>query len=342
MKNNLLSLWGGGGLEFLESCPVCHDEKKEKLFSNLSDITFNCSNDTWDFYKCQCCGSAYINPRPDCESINKAYVNYYTHKRELQKTFFSKIKNYLVNGYLNNVFGTKNINSWSIGFYLVKILDKKRRKIDAEYRHIYKQKPGKLLDIGCGNGEFLSKIRSAGWEIFGIDPDEKAIKVALDNGVEARIGTIEDLNINQKFDVITASHVIEHVHSPRFFLEECLARLNENGYLWIETPNIESNGLDIYGEYWRGLEVPRHLILFSQNSVVNLLKEIGFSRVEIMPYRPLCKDMFKYSDILKNGGELDLNKYNNKSGSYLNYEIYEEISRKYSEKREFINVKAFK
>lgn len=328
-------------LEYLGSCPVCDGNVRVLLYSGLNDITFNCGEDLWDLYRCEGCHSAYIDPRPNTLSIGKAYINYYTHKSIEKKGLFNKIRQNIINGYANKAYGTKYYNAWKIGYLIATILSGKKEIVDAGYRHIENGKGRKLLDVGCGNGDFLIKAKNAGWNVLGVDPDEKAVAAALKNKVDARIGTLGDLDSNDKFSVITASHVLEHVHEPRAFLKECLDHLLDGGYLWLDTPNIDANGFDLYGYHWRGLEIPRHLVLFNEDSLSYLLKEVGFSRVEIMPYRELCKDVFYNSELLKNGGNMIVAERRRIKIEH-NHCLYGEIARENSKKREFLTIKAFK
>ena len=74
----------------------------------------------------------------------------------------------------------------------------------------------RLLDLGCGNGDYLFIARSAGWDVVGVDADSKAVSVASEKGIDVRLGNIEILDPSkEQFDVITLSHVIEHCTSAK-------------------------------------------------------------------------------------------------------------------------------
>jgi len=128
---------------------------------------------------------------------------------------------------------------------------------------------GKLLDIGCGNGEFLSMMRDLGWEVLGTEPDIQAAKIVQDQfHVPVIVGTLEKANLPDNFfDVVTMNHVIEHVHDPIRLLRECWRILKPRGKLVVVTPNIESLGHRAFRESWGPLEPPRHLHLFSLQTV---------------------------------------------------------------------------
>jgi hypothetical protein len=87
-------------------------------------------------------------------------------------------------------------------------------------------------------------------------------------------------------------------------LRACHRLLREGGRLWIETPNLDSLGHSIYGENWRGLEPPRHLVLFNRSLLGRALSEIGFRDIRDERYRPVCEMIFAASAVI--GAHRDL------------------------------------
>jgi 2-polyprenyl-3-methyl-5-hydroxy-6-metoxy-1,4-benzoquinol methylase len=342
--------WINDYLEILELCPVCGSKEKTLLYKGLKDLLCYVPGE-WTLYKCLVCDSAFINPRPNKRNILHAYKDYYTHESSLNITikkngllrFFRRA---FANGYRNYMFKTNLRPSIFLGIILV-LFPLERNTIQSSCRNLSINFPSaqRLLDIGCGNGDFLYFAKKTGREVVGIDLDEKAVLVAREKGLDVRLGDIDVLNREEKFDIITLSHVLEHVHDPYYLLQKCYNLLDKNGYIWIDTPNLSSEGHKIYRENWRGLEPPRHLVLFSYYSLLNTLKKIGFSKIEDMPYRPLCKDIFKSSDLIYRR-KLHYNKKNSINFNFLksldiikNAEI---IERKEPSKREFITLKAWR
>jgi hypothetical protein len=90
---------------------------------------------------------------------------------------------------------------------------------------------------------------------------------------------MEDFPQGSLFDVVTSSHVIEHVFEPDAFLRSVRTNLRDGGMLWLATPNVESIGHRAFGSCWRGLEPPRHIQVFNQRALERLLTEAGFSEV---------------------------------------------------------------
>lgn len=331
-------------LEQLSCCPICGSESNVLFANDLQDVTFRAVKGVWSFYLCTQCESGFVNPRLNENSISKAYSNYYTH-HDLEQdglSFLGKIKKKLGDGYRNKVFGSSLAEAWPVGYYIISLFSMHKNTMDAGFRHLSKYQKGNLLDVGCGNGDFLSLAKSAGWNVLGLDFDPDAVEISRKKGLNVKIGSVETLENKERFDVITSNHVIEHVHDPVEFLEKCFELLNSDGYLWIDTPNIKSQGFNIYGNNWRGLEIPRHLSIFNEKSLCDLLKKVGFKKIEIMPYRPLCKWMFNASETIKNNSSMD---EVNGMNFYVNKKMInkcEKIASLHSEVRETITLKAWK
>lgn len=157
-----------------------------------------------------------------------------------------------------------------------------------------------MLDIGCGNGEFLNIAREMGWQTEGIDMDAKAVEVCRSRGLKVACGSVELLtHEKEKYDVITISHVIEHVHDPLNLLHQIHRLLKPGGLLWLETPNLGSLGYKRYKANWRGLEPPRHLVLFDLVSLTNILHIAGFKSVRQRWRGMVVFSMFAISEAIE-------------------------------------------
>jgi SAM-dependent methyltransferase len=140
---------------------------------------------------------------------------------------------------------------------------------------------GRVLEVGCGNGQTLAQLRALGWEIQGQEVDEKAAAQARSIfGVPVFWGPLEQAGFQDKeFDAVVMCHVLEHVHDPLTFLRKCKRVLKTGGILVSITPNAQGWGHARFGRSWRGLEPPRHLFLFSRNSLEQIAYESGFREV---------------------------------------------------------------
>jgi SAM-dependent methyltransferase len=131
----------------------------------------------------------------------------------------------------------------------------------------------------------------AGWRSAGVDPDPVTVANARARGLDVQQASIGDLPVQgRRFDFISMSHTIEHVHDPREEVRCARELLRPGGLLYVETPNIQSAGHRRYGRHWRGLEPPRHLVLFSWRALERLLAEAGFTVVRrIIKTQPFAR-----------------------------------------------------
>lgn len=293
-------LWPEEGLERLGRCPVCGTSERELLHEALKDEVFFCAPGCWTMWRCTSCYSGYLDPRPTVATIGQAYGNYYTHQAASGRTDSSslrllrRIRRSLSNGYLNARYGTNYRPASRLGPGLAKMLPRQRERLDVQFRWLPKPVAGQcVLDVGCGNGGFLFKAREAGWQVMGVDPDPDAVATARQKGLEIRLGSIEAFSSEAGlFDAITLSHVIEHVHDPKSVLVDAYRLLKPGGVLYLDTPNIDSHGSRIFGRHWRGIETPRHLVLFSLNGLQQLLQRCGFGIIELQRRRNVDMGMF--------------------------------------------------
>jgi 2-polyprenyl-3-methyl-5-hydroxy-6-metoxy-1,4-benzoquinol methylase len=276
--------WPQDRMEKVDACPVCGGEDAVTLEEGLVDYMSKPASGPWSMNKCRLCGVAYLSPRPDRASISQAYINYYTHtseKDDLVHRYLRSIKSVLSEKYFAVVSGSGSMVD-RIVYLVIKLLFPLSLYFDAKSRHIFnlKKQPGKLLDIGCGNGEFLKFAEHYGWQAVGVDFDTEAVKEARSGGLDARLGDIDVIDSGERYDYITLSHVVEHVYDPVELLRTCYGLLNHGGVLWLETPNIESMGYAYYKSNWRGLEPPRHIMLFNMKSLDEILLKVGFQMIE--------------------------------------------------------------
>ncbi len=275
-----------------KKCPLC-DSQGSLLFANLSDKIFNVPG-SWNIRRCSnsACRIIWLDPKPVDGELSKLYVNYYTHKDSPGKSFSqkkisSKIAQMYFNlkiGYWNLVFGYKNVSLPFFYKYLAALFfltPGKRLWIDLDVRCLPFVAEGTLLDIGCGNGQWIAFMKTLGWDVSGIDFDKDAIDHCAKKNLKVRAGDlIEQHYPNNFFDAITLSHVIEHLPHPEATLKECYRILKPNGRIIVTTPNAESFGLDFFKGYWRGLEPPRHLQVFSVSALQDILISVGFNVIK--------------------------------------------------------------
>jgi SAM-dependent methyltransferase len=281
--------WPAEGLERVEACPACGHRGRRALHTGLRDRLFEAPG-SWDLQTCLDCGSACLDPRPTKEAIGLAYERYFGAERPLEApagAAVSRLRARIVNGHLNAAFGYDLEPAAALG-RLVPLLPKRRWRAEWSVRHL--RKPAgrpRLLDVGCGTGEFLVRMREAGWEVSGIEPDPASVAVARQAGLDVQEAGLEEARLEpSSFDAITLNHVIEHLHDPKQAVEHARELLRPRGALWLATPNVEALGHERFGPDWFGLDPPRHLVLFAPDALERLLRRAGFAEVRrIRAYR---------------------------------------------------------
>ncbi len=127
-------------------------------------------------------------------------------------------------------------------------------------------------------------MQELGWKVEGIDFDSAAVQSAVELGLSARCGSLEQQHYpDRSFDAVTLSHVIEHVPNPIETLIECARILKPGGMLIVLTPNAASLSHRIFKSHWRGLEPPRHLHIFTLDSMGRALESSGLKCVAVLP-----------------------------------------------------------
>jgi 2-polyprenyl-3-methyl-5-hydroxy-6-metoxy-1,4-benzoquinol methylase len=282
-------IWPAEDLEKVPNCPVCAGTERSLLYADLIGRVFGLVPGKWALYRCANCSSAWLDPRPNKKTIGKAYENYVTHVADddisvQPKSGLIRRLHSWINDYKNARYGLKRAPAALGGRWIVSLVPSIRAKADAQCRHLPRLSlPGqgkRLLDVGFGNGGFLKLAGEMGWSAEGIDFDAKAVEVARAQGLDVRCVSVDELlRQDAQYDVITISHVIEHVYNPVVLLENLYGLLKPGGCLWLETPNLESSGAYKFGPNWMSLDPPRHLVLFTPRSLRMCLEKAGFQKI---------------------------------------------------------------
>jgi 2-polyprenyl-3-methyl-5-hydroxy-6-metoxy-1,4-benzoquinol methylase len=255
------------------NCPFC-GATREKLYSELVDWLYGVP-DTWSIRSCSNCRIAWLDPQPLASDVPRLYARYCTHDSNKSASWMGQLQNEVSKtvwarmGY--PVGAAKGLMPRSLAY-----LPFAKRRAALAVLNLVASETGRLLDVGCGNGEFIEQMRSYGWTVAGIDLDPSAVAYGRSRGLDVHVGTIADLPETTQYDVIALTHVIEHVPDPIELLRECAKRLRPvTGRIVITTPNLESLGHKWFGKYWRGLEVPRHFVIFSSTGLRQCVARAG-------------------------------------------------------------------
>jgi SAM-dependent methyltransferase len=135
---------------------------------------------------------------------------------------------------------------------------------------------GRLLDVGCGSGGTLGVARALGWETWGIELDPEAAARAGRFADTIHVGDVLSAPFPpERFDVVTAFHVLEHVADPVAVARRMLGWLAPGGLLIVEVPNAAGLGARLFGPAWSGLELPRHLSQFTPATLAGVVERAG-------------------------------------------------------------------
>lgn len=144
------------------------------------------------------------------------------------------------------------------------------------------QRQGRLLDVGCGPGIFVSEAVNRGWNVTGLEASVRAVDLGQQKfGVSLTTGDMDTLKTMpaQAFEVVTMFDVIEHVVDPATLIELTARVLKPNGYLVLTTPKFDSFLARLMGKYWYCI-FPAHIHYFTNKSLSRLLNRAGFTIVK--------------------------------------------------------------
>jgi 2-polyprenyl-3-methyl-5-hydroxy-6-metoxy-1,4-benzoquinol methylase len=255
------------------ACPNCYlcETRGVLLYEGLSDRLFGAPG-TWNLKRCAnpACGLLWLDPMPVEDDIGKAYAEYYTHV-STTPNLPNRSKSTLVISILRRVRDL---------LFRATSIHRERKRLALMY--LDGVPPGRVLDVGCGDGSRLARLRSLGWDVRGQEMDTKAASRARQTyGVQVRLGPLDEAGFDEgEFDRIIMNHVIEHVHDPVRLFAESVRLLKKGGTLIAVTPNAESCGHRRFGSSWRGLEPPRHIHLFNQRTLRQLAVRADFGHFD--------------------------------------------------------------
>jgi 2-polyprenyl-3-methyl-5-hydroxy-6-metoxy-1,4-benzoquinol methylase len=259
-------------LERVESCPVC-GEKIFQPFLECEDYT--ATHELFHVEQCPACGMLVTNPRPHQLVAGRYYQSpdYISHRSNASGIF-----DYI---YLIIRYFTLKWKYSLIKPYL-------REKT--------------LLDVGCGTGDFLYQCQKRGLKVFGVEPAAFARARATSRNVTA-VESLETLP-DQKFDVITLWHVLEHIYDLHNTLNTLKEKLANHGTIFIAVPNWQSFDASRYQNQWAGYDVPRHVWHFSKASMTQLLENTGLRVQKILPMKLDAYYVSLLSEKNSSGGKL--------------------------------------
>lgn len=226
------------------ACALCGGES----FALLWD----CS--AFSFVACRRCGLVQQNPQPEASAVAARYDEAYLHYEEANQYAYRDLE----------LFALRDL-----GFeaYTAPLFEAARGA---------GRKP-RVLDVGCATGALLAALRDRGWEPQGVEISEAQARYGSErHGLPIFAGSLEAAAFPpSSFDLVHASHLIEHLNDPASFLRESFRVLRPGGLLVLTTPNIDGLQARLLGSRWRSA-IYDHLYLFSRRSLLSLLEAARF------------------------------------------------------------------
>jgi 2-polyprenyl-3-methyl-5-hydroxy-6-metoxy-1,4-benzoquinol methylase len=236
-------------------CPLCGSEKISVPFSCTDNFI---SKEVFQLARCGDCGFEFTQDYPEENEIGKYYESddYISHSdtsKSLSDKLYRLARSFML-----------------------------RRKSNI-VRKLTGLKTGTILDIGSGTGHFADTMKSAGWQVKGIEINEKARNFSMANfGLDVIAPEYISALQSERFDIITLWHVLEHFHDPFKYASEIRRLLKPDGVCIIALPNSSSFDAWHFSKFWAAYDVPRHLWHFNPSTFRIFASKTGFMVKKIL------------------------------------------------------------
>lgn len=274
-RGNFISLFFNMRLEKmqLQKCPVCASQDIKFLMKKFDDRYGY--KDDFSIYECKNCKCSFIKDPINPSSLWKLYEKYYGANNYSQQT-------------------KKTINTVSLiikKIWVKKIIDFITWNISLWY---FVKKWEKVLDYWCG-----TPLNAKLWNIARENRVGMEVNADLANSIKKQwyqcyVWTLWEISaIQEKFDVILMSQVIEHVYEPNLILSNAKKLLRPWWRIIISTPNFESKNKEIYWKKWINRHVPYHTILFSKKTFEEIAQNVWLKIKTYKTYTPYARHSYQ-------------------------------------------------
>lgn len=236
------------------SCPLCGAASAVELLRTTDPLAEGAGPE-FRVVRCAACSLVYTNPRPAPASMAAFYPPDYAPHRQIGLT----------------PAAARRAERWS------------RAPAWLRWRAPHKRGlppwgQGRLLDVGCGGGAFLHRMRIQGWQATGLDASP-ALAARVGEALNLRVlgGTLPHPALGAGcFDLVTLWASLEHMHDPLEALAAVHRLLDRGGRVIVAVHNIASALFGLFGSSWFCLDPPRHLIHFSPHTLRRALEQTEF------------------------------------------------------------------
>jgi SAM-dependent methyltransferase len=229
-------------------CPACGSEQHTSQFDKSG----------FHYVQCSQCDTLFVNPRPTCENLMHIYTD------------------------------SPSTKFWVEEFFLPMVEARREKIFKPRAQYITEKFPqlrtGIIGDIGAGFGIFSEELKKI-WpdaNILAIEPSVDMASICRDKGLTVIESTMENVDpACNKFDLLTAFELFEHLHDPSVFARQAFALLNRGGYLYFTTLNGLGFDIQLLWEKSKSVSPPHHLNFFNPQSIRLMLEKMGFVLIEI-------------------------------------------------------------
>jgi SAM-dependent methyltransferase len=254
-------------------CPLCDRAGAQRQFITRDRV--HSIAGTFAIHRCESCQAYFIQPWLNDEELARYYPEAYgrfRHGESLNKKNYQGWQRLVLEqhyGYPSRNGKTEPNALKQAAAYLLSFVTAKGV---IPYRG-----SGKILDVGCGGGGYLYRLKQWGWNTYGVEPSETGAKQAQSLGLTVKQGSLTDARFESEFfDVIRLSNVVEHLPNPKTVFREIHRILKPDGIVYITVPNTRSLVFWLFQENWYALDAPRHVISYSPKTLKTLADATGF------------------------------------------------------------------
>jgi SAM-dependent methyltransferase len=262
-------------------CGICGSSQYRILFYARDYLYGN--HGEWAVSECLRCNVVFLNPRIPPARIGDYYPkNYYTTgevkaypsiawRRAVKAVLLEKRYGYPVKP--------------SSCFYhrvIAMVLLPYLSRWSGMAKMLYWREKGRVLDVGCGNGEILNQYRDLGWETYGVEMSAASARIAESVGHRLFVGELMDARYQENyFDAVTLWDSLEHIHNPLTITKEIYRILKPDGRIYISVPNYGSCYARWFKDKWFMFTAPLHYYHYNRRTLTKLLEESSFKGITV-------------------------------------------------------------